>query len=180
MAEIAAHITDHVLPQLPIRQWVLSVPKRLRPFLENNPDIAGAVLRIFMRAVRTSLYHTSPGAPHDAQFGALTFTHRFGSALNTHFHFHAVVLDGVFSKGDDAEVRFHEAALLTPEHWAVLQYVVQRRVLRYFRTHGLLDEVDAQGMLSWQGSGGFSIDAAVRIEGEDRAGVERLLRGHPP
>lgn len=64
----------------------------------------------------------------------------------------------------------------------MLQYVVQRRVLRYFRTHGLLDEVDAQGMLSWQGSGGFSIDAAVRIEGEDRAGVERLLRycARPP
>ena len=37
-------------------------------------------------------------------------------------------------------------------------------------------------MLSWQGSGGFSIDASVRIEGEDRAGVERLLRycARPP
>ena len=28
---------------LPVRQWVLSLPKRLRPFLEGNPDIAGAV-----------------------------------------------------------------------------------------------------------------------------------------
>jgi DNA polymerase III psi subunit len=33
MTEVAAHITDHVLPQLPVRQWVLSLPKRLRPFL---------------------------------------------------------------------------------------------------------------------------------------------------
>ena len=48
--------------------------------------------------------------------------------------------------------------------------------------HGLLDEADAHGMLSWRGSGGFSIDASVRIEGEDRAGVERLLRycARPP
>jgi hypothetical protein len=176
MAEVAAHVTDHVLPQLPVRQWVLSLPKRLRPFLETNPDIAGAVLRIFIRAVRTTLYRTSPGAPHDAQLGALTFIHRFGAALNTHFHFHAVVLDGVFSRSDAGEVHFHEAVQLTPEHWAELQYVLQRRVLRYFRRHGLLDEVDAHGMLSWQGSGGFSIDASVRIEGEDRAGVERLLR----
>ena len=55
-------------------------------------------------------------------------------------------------------------------------------MLRYFRTHGLLDEADAHGMLSWRGSGGFSIDASVRIEGEDRAGVERLLRycARPP
>ncbi len=66
-------------------------------FLEKNPDIAGAILRIFIRAVRTALCRTSPGAPSDAQLGALTFLHRFGSALNTHFHFHVVVLDGAFS-----------------------------------------------------------------------------------
>jgi hypothetical protein len=34
-------------------------------------------------------------------------------------------------------------------------------VLRYFRTQDLLDEADANGMLSWQGSGGFSIDAEI-------------------
>jgi putative transposase len=50
------------------------------------------------------------------------------------------------------------------------------------RTQGLLDEANASGTLTWQGSGGFSIDASVRIEGEDRAGVERLLRycARPP
>jgi len=30
MAETAAHLVDHVIPPLPVRQWVLSVPKRLR------------------------------------------------------------------------------------------------------------------------------------------------------
>ncbi len=92
------------------------------------------------------------------------------------------MLDGVFSPTDDGEVCFHEATRLTPEHWHELQHVVQRRVLRYFRTHGLLDEADAHSMLSWQGSGGFSIDASVRIQGEDRAGVERLIRycARPP
>ena len=33
MAETAAHLSDHVFPRLPVRQWVLSVPKRLRYFL---------------------------------------------------------------------------------------------------------------------------------------------------
>jgi hypothetical protein len=31
-------------------------------------------------------------------------------------------------------------------------------------------------MAGWHHSGGFSLDAAVRIEGLDRAGLERLLR----
>lgn len=30
MTETAAHLVDHVFPPLPVRQWVLSVPKRLR------------------------------------------------------------------------------------------------------------------------------------------------------
>ena len=57
-----------------------------------------------------------------------------------------------------------------------MESIVQKRVLRYFRRRGLLDELDAAGMLKWQGSGGFSVDASVRIEAEDRAGIERLVR----
>ena len=156
--------------------------KRLRPFLHHNPEIVGAVLRIFVRAIRTTLCRASPGAPRDALLGALSFLHRFGSSLNTHFHYHLAVLDGLFSGADDGGVQFHTSSQLTPAHWLELQRVVQRRVLGYFRTQGLLDEADANGMLTWRGSGGFSIDASVRIEGDDRAGIERLLRycARPP
>ena len=92
------------------------------------------------------------------------------------------VLDGVFDQGPGDGIRFHEATHLAPDQWIELQRVIQRRVLRHFRARGLLDDDDAAGMLSWQGSGGFSVDASVRIEGEDRTGVERLLRycARPP
>ncbi len=178
MAEVAAHLADHVLPHLPVRQWVLSLPKRLRPFLHRNPDIQSAVLRIFLRAIRTTLSRTSPGAPKDARLGGISFLHRFGSALNRHFHYHVIVLDGAFARDPDEEARFHEATRLQPCHGLDLQRVVQRRVLRDLRAHGLLDEADADGMLGWRGSGGFSIDASVRIQGDERAGVERLIRYH--
>jgi hypothetical protein len=46
MAETAAHLVDHVFPHVPVRQWVLSVPKRLRPFLHHRPRTASAVLHI--------------------------------------------------------------------------------------------------------------------------------------
>ena len=88
----------------------------------------------------------------------------------------------MFSRADDRGAQFHAASQLTVAHWLELQRVVQRRVLRCFRSHGILDEADASGMLEWRGSGGFSIDTSVRIEGEDRAGIERLLRygARPP
>ncbi|MCA1789982.1 MAG: transposase zinc-binding domain-containing protein [Thioalkalivibrio sp.] len=30
MAETATHLANHILPRVPVRQWVVSVPKRLR------------------------------------------------------------------------------------------------------------------------------------------------------
>ena len=51
MAETAAHLVDHVFPELPVRQWVLSLPKRLRYFLQREPIAVTAVLHIFLRSV---------------------------------------------------------------------------------------------------------------------------------
>ena len=182
MVETAAHLVDHVLPPLPVRQWVLSVPKRIRPFLHHNPAIAGAVLRIFLRAIRTTLRDASPGAGPGAHIGAISFLHRFGSSLNAHFHFHVCVIDGVFSEDAEGSVQFHEATHLSASDWDELQHTIGHRVLRYFHRQGLLERHVTDDMLTWQASGGFSIDASVHIPGRDRAGLERLLRycARPP
>jgi len=88
MAETAAHLVDHVFPHVPVRQWVLSVPKRLRPFLHHRPRTASAVLHILLRALQATLREACPTAPRTASFGVVSFLHRFGSSLNPHFHFH--------------------------------------------------------------------------------------------
>jgi len=46
----------------------------------------------------------------------------------------------------------------------------------------MLDPGTVENMLTWQGSGGFSLDASVRIHSTDRGGRERLLRycARPP
>jgi hypothetical protein len=38
MVETAAHLVDTVLPGVPYRQWVVSVPKRVRWFLKHRPE----------------------------------------------------------------------------------------------------------------------------------------------
>ena len=169
------------MPVYPGAQWVLSVPKRIRPFFHHDPALAGAVLQVLLRAVRTALRRGSPGAGPDAQLGAVSFLHRFGAALNPHFHFHVVVLDGVFTETSDG-VRFHEATHLSANDAQALAPLLQRRILRLFQRRGLLDAHTTDDMLTWQGTGGFSLDASVRIHGSDRAGRERLLRycARPP
>jgi hypothetical protein len=37
MAQTAAHLADHVIPPAPVRQWVISAPKRLRGMLADRP-----------------------------------------------------------------------------------------------------------------------------------------------
>jgi hypothetical protein len=51
MAERAAHLVDRVLSDVPIRQWVLSVPYRLRYLLAWDHDLCRAVAAILARAV---------------------------------------------------------------------------------------------------------------------------------
>ena len=57
----------------------------------------------------------------------------------------------------------------------------RRRILRAFVGRGLLESCDAKEMLAYQHSG-FSVDAGVCIEADDRAALERLLRycARPP
>jgi hypothetical protein len=89
MVETAAHLADHVFPKLPVRQWVLSVPKRLRYFLQRDVALQGAVLRIFLREVERCLREHSHGCDTQSRIGAVAFIHRFGSTLNEHVHFTA-------------------------------------------------------------------------------------------
>ena len=100
MVETAAHLTDHVFPHLAVRQWVLSVPKRLRYFMQPDEAVLNMVLRIFLRVIGQSLQSHSPGAANADKaalhIGAVAFIHRFGSSLNGHVHFHVCVVDGVW------------------------------------------------------------------------------------
>jgi len=176
MVATAAHLTDHVLPDLPVRQWVLAVPKRLRYFLQRDADLQGAALRLFLRVVEQCLRAHSPGSGPAARLGAVAFIHRFGSALNAHLHFHCVVIDGVFGATATGGVVFHAATGLEANAIAQVQAPVRRRLLRVFVRRGLLPDDDAQAMGQWQHGGGFSVDASVRIEATDREPVVQQYR----
>ena len=83
MAETAAHLVDHVFPPLPVRQWVLSVPKRLRWYLEREPRAISAVLHSLLRVIEAHLRRSSD-ASSETRFGAASFIHGFGASLNRH------------------------------------------------------------------------------------------------
>jgi hypothetical protein len=169
MAQTAAHLVDHVIPPVPVRQWVISVPKRLRCFLADRPNAVAALTRIFIEEIErllcTAAGPTRAGdRPSVARprLGAVSFLHRFGSALNHHVHLHACATDGVFVPTGDGPPAFLPARAITQADLAALTERVRRRVVRWFRMQRLLDADAAADMLARENSG-FSVDASVRI-----------------
>jgi hypothetical protein len=106
MAETAAHLVDHVIPPVPVRQWVLSLPKRLRGYLQHDPKMISAMRRIVVNVVEQALRHLSGCGHTKARFSAISTLHRFGSSLNPQVHFHCCVTGGLFSAEANG-VNFH-------------------------------------------------------------------------
>jgi hypothetical protein len=102
--------------------------------------------------------------------------------FNPHPHFHLAVTNGLFARGHDDALTFHPAGRLDAANARSLTPIVQGRILRLYVRRGLLTRDEADDMLRWRGTGGFSLDGSVRVAAHDRAGLERLLRycARPP
>ena len=165
------------------------MPKRLRGILADRPQAVTTLSRIFLEEIERLLCHAAdlPTARDAAgqarpRLGAVSFQHRFGSALNQHVHLHACVTDGVFKqRAAGGGVTFHAARPLTASDLAAVTQRVRLRLVRWFHRKGFLSREAAAHMLIWQHSG-FSVDESVRISLADRdvpgyfQSLEHLLR----
>ena len=73
MSRAAAHLVDLVIPHVPVRQWILSLPIALRLLLAAQPELVTPVLQALQRLTSTkkdaagrSCPGFNPMAQHDA------------------------------------------------------------------------------------------------------------------
>ena len=105
MAQTAAHLVDHVIPHVPVRQWFLSLPIPLRLLLAAQPKLVTPVLQVVHRVITRHLLGQAGLKADEADSGAVTLIQRFGSSANLNIHLHCLVLDGLYrSSADDAPV----------------------------------------------------------------------------
>ena len=138
MADSAALLVDEILPEQPIRQWVLSFPFQLRFLFASYPEIMGKVLGIVNRVLSTHLIHKAGFTRTDAQTGAVTLIQRFGGALNLNIHFHMLLLDGVYAVDDYGKMRFHRVKAPELIELTKLVHTISHRVARFLERRGLL------------------------------------------
>jgi hypothetical protein len=138
MADTAAHLVDRVLPDVPVRQWVLTLPFRLRAKVAFDSALSAAVRTLFVttvcdayraRAARLGL--------SGSDTGAVTVTQRFGSALNLNPHFHSLLLDGVYHRPTpDGPLVFAPHSRLTDAMVDSVLTTFRFRLDRLLRTRG--------------------------------------------
>jgi hypothetical protein len=140
MANTAAHLVDRVVPDVPVRQFVLSLPYELRRLAAFKAEVLGAIARIFVEVVFARYRaRAEAGGIDRAQCGAVTFVQRFGGSLNLNIHFHTAFLDGVFTRDERGHVRFHCAAAPETTELQAIVSRVHRRVVAWLRRHGHID-----------------------------------------
>ena len=72
MSQTAAHRVDHVIPHVPVRQWVLSLPIPLRVLLAAQPERVTSVLQVVHRVVTRHLLGRAGLKPEEGHGGAVT------------------------------------------------------------------------------------------------------------
>lgn len=131
MAERAAHLVDRVLPDVPVRQWVLTLPFRLRYRLAWDHGLCRVVAGIFARAVMTALRHRAASRGIEGgRSGVVMVIQRFGGALNLNVHLHALVLDGVFARDPAGRLAFHRIPLASMLDVAEVLAAIEPRTAR--------------------------------------------------
>jgi len=165
--EIWSDWLEHeLLYAVPHRQYVFTVPKRLRPFFLHDRKLLGQLSRVAYRTLRDFLRATFRES--DLVPGVVASIQTFGSLVNFHPHLHLVVTDGAFRPdGTFLHLGFHQIE--------VLSEAFRRAVLREFVRRELLSEDQARSMLSWPHSG-FHVHHSVRLEADDLLGILQLAR----
>jgi hypothetical protein len=140
MAETAAHLVDHVISRVPVRQWVLSFPIPLRFLLAAHPPLLSPILQVTHRAISTFLIQPAGLNRAQAATGAVTLIQRFGSAANWNSHLHCLYLDGVYDTTGKTPV-FHPVRSPTAEQGQSLLHTIIKRILKLLiRTGHLVEE----------------------------------------
>jgi hypothetical protein len=111
MTDASVHLSRHVLPPVPLRQWVCSLPWRLRYLLGYDKALCAGVMTFFVQEVMRSLRSRAKRSlglrsVKEAFTGTVTFIQRFDSALRLNVHFHVLALDGVYVE-QEGQLRFH-------------------------------------------------------------------------
>src|SRR6516164_8156872 len=144
MAQMAAHLVEQVIPWVPTRQWVVSVPVPLRYWMAASHELTAKVHTIIRTTIGQYYVNQAVQRGHaraTVHPGSVSFLQRFCSALNVNLHFHCVFIEGVYLDRTAVGLKPRFLAGEPPSNTDVAAVVqkISRRVIRKLRRLGYLE-----------------------------------------
>jgi len=129
-----------VLKHVPHRQWVFSIPKRLRIYFLFDRKLLTKLSRCAWKVL--NLYLTQAIAYDDAKAGAAIAVQSFGDFQNFNPHLHVIVTDGCFYKKDGFMV-------CPPPDTGELEKLFRYEVFRMLKSESKITDVVIENMMNW-------------------------------
>ncbi len=162
MHDVAYDLCENVIPYVPIRQFVLSLPKQIRHLLQYSEHLKSKCLRIMLQVIfawqkkraKNIQHHNKNIKLTTPQSGSVSVIQQFGSSLNLHVHYHCLVLDGVYYREESTNTintindhdkseqpqtyRLHFQALPEPTQEDIQQLCqrIERKTIGYLKKKG--------------------------------------------
>jgi hypothetical protein len=163
-------MVEEVLPRVPYRQLVFTIPRRLRKFFLFDRSLYGDLCRAAYAVTRDHLRQLAPAgfpALKRAVPAMLLVPQSFGDLLVHHPHVHALCSLGLFLKNGSFQ-------LLQDADFSALEASFRERVFAFLLKKEKITREVADSMRAWPHSG-FQVSWQRRFEPDDRKAIEGLL-----
>jgi ribosomal protein S27E len=163
----AINVAEHIAAPVPHRQFVFTMPKRLRLYFRYHRDLLRELPKLAW-TVTLQVYHAVLGRD-DVVPGMVAAIQTHGQLLQWHPHLHCLTTWGAFTP--------EGAFLPLPDDLATEPFLKlwEAEVFKLLLDEGRITEQTVAEMRSWRHSG-FSVDKSVHLDADDTAAVERLIQ----
>ena len=164
--EFGEWICEQVLKHAPHRQWVFSIPKRLRIYFMFDRRLLTKLSRCAWKVL--NLYLTQAVPYDDAKSGAAVAVQSFGDFQNFHPHLHVLATDGCL---------YNEGAFMVcpPPDSREIEELFRYEVFKLLKAEGKINDTVIENMMNWRHSG-FNVYCGNAIWPHNQEGLENLAR----
>ena len=160
------HVAEDVCLPVPHRQFVWTIPKRLRLFFRFHRGLLNRLPPLAWETV-TEVYRSLLG--QDVLPGGVLAIQTFGTLIHFHSHLHGLITDGAFTP----DGVFHLLPVnLTHEPFRRLW---ENKVFQLLLDEGRIEPELVEQMRCWHHSG-FGVDRSVHLQAGDFDAINRLAQ----
>ena len=162
---LAHHLGEDVFAEVPHRQFVFTIPKRLRIYFRYDRTLLSSLIHAAWETVRDVFLEE---VDYEEGFPAMIAgVQTFGDLINFHPHIHAIVPCGIFMESG----KFIAVNQIPSERF---QVVWEEKVFAFLLKAERISPEVVDGMKRWKHSG-FSVDNSVYVAADDTTGMQRLI-----